>query len=366
METKIFHGIEISRLGFGAMRLPETDGRIDRRLAQDMFDRAIDSGVNYLDTAVIYHSGDSEVFLGEILGRYNREKINLASKYTISESSDYRTMFEQQLKRLKTDYLDFYLMHGIGDATASKYINDGAVDYFLEQQKKGRIKFLGFSTHASVETLGKFVSHHQWDFAQMQLNYYDWIYSHTQQEYELLKEHNIPIVVMEPVRGGRLATLSPAAIPSLHKAHPEWSLASWAFRFVRSLPQVQVILSGMTTMEQVEDNLMTFSEANGFTDTDKEILFNAARAFHDQVHVPCTSCRYCCDPCPTGINIPEWLSLYNRSKVDGEWVVKRFKDRIDSQGSPVDCISCGKCSKRCPQGIDIPACIQSLSELLQK
>lgn len=365
MEIKSFHNREISRLGFGAMRLPEKDRRIDRRLAQAMFDRAIDGGVNYLDTAVIYHCGDSEVFLGEILSRYNRENINLASKYTLSESSDYRTMFEQQLKRLNTDYLDFYLMHGINDSTASSYIDGGAVDYFLEQQKKGRIKYLGFSTHASVDTLSKFVSHHQWDFAQMQLNYYDWLYASTQKEYEILKQNNIPIIVMEPVRGGRLATLSPAAIPLLQQAHPEWSIASWAFRFVRNLPQVQVVLSGMTTMEQVEDNLKTFSEPNNFTDDDLKTIFSAAHAFHDQVHVPCTSCRYCCDPCPMSINIPEWLALYNRSKVDGDWVVKRFKDNVISKGQPTDCIACGECINRCPQGIDIPSCIKSLSDLMK-
>ena len=365
MEYKQYNGFGLSRLGYGAMRLPEKDGRIDREVASTLIDKAIKGGVTYIDTAVVYHAGDSEVFLGEVLKNYSRDSYCLASKFTINASPDYKKMFEEQLQRLGTDYLDFYLMHGIGDSTAQRYIDEGAVDYFLEQKRKGRIRFLGFSTHASPEVLKKFVSHHQWDFAQMQLNYFDWNFSHTEEEYNILRDNNIPIVVMEPVRGGRLADLTPEANAMLKKAHPEWSIASWAFRFVRSLPQVQVILSGMTTLNQVEDNLATFSSDNNFTEKDREILFEAARLFRSQVHIPCTSCRYCCETCPSEINIPEWLKLYNRSKIDGGWVIKRFGDAVESKGVPADCVACRECIKQCPQGIDIPSLLEELTDALR-
>ena len=367
MEYKKFQDIELSRLGFGAMRLKTLpDGKIDRPLATSLFDRALDGGINYIDTAVIYLGGDSEVFLGECLSRYNRQSYNLASKFTLGFSPDYRTMFEQQLKRLKTDYLDFYLMHGIGAKDAARYIDEGAVDYFLEQKQKGRIRYLGFSTHAPIDTLRYFVSHHQWDFAQMQLNYYDWIYGTAAQEYKVLEDNNIPVWVMEPVRGGCLSRLSPAGAQILHDAHPEWTLASWAFRFVRSLPQVQLILSGMNEMEQIDDNLKTFSDFAPFGEPERQLCFNAARAFHDQVHVPCTECRYCVDNCPSQLNIPEWIKLYNRSKIETDWVIGRFGPEVKSEGKPVDCIACGDCASRCPQSIDIPTYMAHLAQVMTR
>lgn len=366
MEYKNFKDISISRLGMGNMRLPERDGHIDIEAARAIIDRAVEGGVNYFDTAWMYHFCESQKFLGETLKRYPRDSFYLATKFHNGFQIDHKTMFEEQLKQLQTDYLDFYLLHGVGDASGPRYIDEGAVDYFLEQQQKGRIRYLGFSAHASTEYLAKFADHHKWDFAQIQLNYYDWLFKTAAEEYKILEERDIPIVVMEPVRGGRLASLTPEAEAPLRESHPEWSIASWAFRFVRDLPQVQVILSGMSSMDQIDDNLLTFSDDTQFTSKDRDVLYDAARLFEGQIQVPCTSCRYCCDGCPSQINIPEWLALYNRYKLEGEWIIKRFAPEVKSEGTPEQCIQCGACSGMCPQGIDIPGYMSQLAEFLKK
>lgn len=366
MEYKKFKDISISRLGMGNMRLPERDGHINVEAARAIIDRAVEGGVNYFDTAWMYHFCESQKFLGETLKRYSRDSFYLATKFHNGFQIDHKTMFEEQLKQLQTDYLDFYLLHGVGDASGPRYIDEGAVDYFLEQQQKGRIRYLGFSAHASTEYLAKFADHHKWDFAQIQLNYYDWLFKTAAEEYKILEERDIPIVVMEPVRGGRLASLTPEAEAPLRESHPEWSIASWAFRFVCDLPQVQVILSGMSSMDQIDDNLLTFSDDTQFTSKDRDVLYDAARLFEGQIQVPCTSCRYCCDGCPSQINIPEWLALYNRYKLEGEWIIKRFAPEVKSEGTPEQCIQCGACSGMCPQGIDIPGYMSQLAEFLKK
>ncbi|MBQ9586019.1 MAG: aldo/keto reductase [Muribaculaceae bacterium] len=362
MEYKEYKDITISRLGFGNMRLPEKDGRIDREKSSAMIDRAMKGGVTYYDTAFMYHHEDSETFLGEVLPSYPRESFYLATKFNIGFNPDYRHVFETQLKKLKTDYFDFYLIHAIGDNTIHPYVEDGSVAYLIEQKEKGRIRNLGFSCHASIESLKWFVEQYDWDFAQIQLNCFDWLFSHTQEEYKILEERNIPIVVMEPVRGGRLSRLVPEAEAMLREAHPDWSLASWMFRFVRSLPQVQVILSGMSTMEQVEDNLRTFDDDNNFTEADRDLLFRAMEMFKSQMQVPCTACRYCTDDCPMGINIPEFLKLYNKYKIDGDFGLKDLLAKVESISPPSECLNCGSCASHCPQSIDIPSIMTEMGE----
>ena len=362
MKYKQFQDISLSRLGFGNMRLPEKNGRINREKASAMIDRAMRGGVNYYDTAWMYHGEDSETFLGEVLPQYPRDSFYLATKFNIGFNPDFRHVFETQLKKLKTSYIDFYLIHSITDSTIHPYVDDGSVAYFIEQKRQGRIKHLGFSCHSSVEALKWFVEQYDWEFAQLQLNCFDWLYSHTRQEYEVLEQHNIPIMVMEPVRGGRLARLTPEAEALLRGAHPDWSMASWMFRFVQSLPQVQTILSGMSTMEQVEDNLRTFDDDLDFTTADRDLLFHAMDMFKDQMQVPCTACRYCCDDCPMGINIPEYLRLYNKYKVDGDWGLKPQLDAVESTSPPSECLSCGSCTGHCPQSIDIPTIMTEMGE----
>lgn len=207
--------------------------------------------------------------------------------------------------------------------------------------------------------------HHQWDFTQLQLNYFDWQYGTTAAEYKVLEDRHIPIMVMEPVRGGRLAQLSSEAEAILKEAHPDWSMASWALRWVKRLPQVQVILSGMSTLEQIKDNVSTFAEPEGLSDADVELLLRAAEAFKKQVSVPCTACRYCCDGCPMEINIPAFLSVYNSYKTDGPWALNQMGG-VDSVGKPVDCINCGACTEHCPQSINVPEIMAKLAKLVQQ
>ena len=368
MKCKKFQGIELSMLGMGNMRLPSVDSKnpnapIDHPEAIKLIRRAYDEGINYFDTAYIYNDGDSEKCLGEAMEVFPRDSYYLATKFYIDATTDYEAVFEEQLRRLQTDRIDFYLLHCLTDGNADRYLNSGAIEYFLEQKKKGRISYLGFSSHAGVDTLRRFASHHQWNFAQIQLNYYDWNYASTKEEYRILEERNIPIMVMEPVRGGRLADLTPEANKVLETAHPDWSIASWALRFVKSLPQVQVILSGMSTIGQLDDNLATFADGEGLNETDMETLQKACDMFKNQIQVPCTACRYCCSGCPMEINIPDYLKLYNSYKVDGKWALSGAS-KIESKGKPADCVGCGACTGHCPQNIDTPKIMTELAALI--
>lgn len=366
MEKKVYKDRKLSRLGMGVMRLPvknHNDKEIDYEKAQAIIDYGMAHGINYYDTAYVYHEKESENFVGEAFRNYPRDSYHIATKFNYGANPDYKAVFEEQLGKLRTDYIDFYLLHAIMDNSYENYLNCGCIDYFLEQQKAGRIKNLGFSTHASPEVLKKVAGHHKWDFAQIQLNYYDWNYSTAKEEYEILERHGIPIMVMEPVRGGRLAKLTPEAEALLKAAHPDWSIPSWALRFARSLPQVQTILSGMSNLEQIQDNVGTFSDDTPFTEEDRKLLFQAVAMFKSQVQVPCTACRYCTPNCPVGINIPEVLEVYNRFKVNGKGALRRM-EKVETVGKPKDCVACGACQGHCPQSIRIPDIMAELAEAL--
>ncbi|MDO4198845.1 MAG: aldo/keto reductase [Erysipelotrichaceae bacterium] len=369
MLYKDFKDIRLSALGMGNMRLPQTEANnpnapIDWVEAHKIIDRAYEAGINYFDTAYVYNAGESEKCLGACMKKHPRDTFYLATKFYIDANPDYKAVFEEQLERLETDHIDFYLLHCLMDSNIDNYLNSGAIDYFLKMKEEGKIRYLGFSSHASVETLERFASHHDWDFAQIQLNYYDWLYSTTKQEYEILEKHGIKTMVMEPVRGGRLSALSEDADALLKSVHPEWSISSWALRFVQSLPNVQVILSGMSTMDQMEDNLKTFSSECSLSEEDKEIAFKAAEMFRSKLVVPCTGCCYCTEGCPMGINIPEWLKIYNAFKSDGSFIGKPMADAMEGPG-PDDCIECGNCTGHCPQGIDTPKVMKELVELIK-
>lgn len=367
MIMKPYKDISLSRLGMGNMRLPlrtDLEGNpIDREKGQEIIDYAMKSGVNYYDTAYVYNNGDSEKFLGEAMAKYDRKSYYLATKFLISANPDYKAVFQEQLKRLNTDYIDFYLVHSVTERSYKAYEESGCIDYFRELKKQGKIRYLGFSNHSSPEILKHFRDLNDWDFIQLQLNYYDWNYGSTKAEYELCAEKNIPVMVMEPVRGGKLANLTPEANVILKEAHPDWSIASWAFRWVRSLPQVQVILSGMSDMEQIKDNVKTFGDDTAFTEEDGKLLMEACKMFKSQIQVPCTACRYCCDGCPSGIDIPKIMEMYNNYKLTGPWALDDIR-RYDKAGSK-DCIECGNCTSHCPQSIDVPKIMKELTEALQ-
>lgn len=365
MITKPYQNDQLSLLGMGNMRLPlqGTDGPIDRVKAAEMIDYGYRHGVNYYDTAYVYHSGESESAVGEMMQRYPRESFRLATKFLYAANPDYRAVFAEQLERLRTDYIDFYLIHAINDHSAEQYLQCGCIDYFLEQQKRGRIRHLGFSAHCSLDTLKAFAAHHAWDFAQLQLNYLDWEGIGMKRQYEALTELGIPVVVMEPLRGGRLAELSPASSKILKDAQPDWSIPSWAFRWLMRLPNVQVILSGMSTLEQMQDNVHTFETAQPLTDEEDAVLQKAAEVFRKEITVPCTACRYCCDDCPAHIDIPRALECCNRyqlSRFIGDLApMKKWN------AGPADCIGCGACTAHCPQNIAVPELMAEMARILQ-
>lgn len=366
MIYKAFQDITLSRLGMGNMRLPalhpgDPKSPIDWPAAHEILDYAMASGINYYDTAYVYQGGESERCVGEGMKKYDRSSFYFATKYNVRANPNYEEVFATQLERMQTDYIDFYLIHCLMDSNVDDYLNNGCIDFFLQKKAEGKIKYLGFSSHASPATLERFANHHAWDFAQLQINYFDWNYRTTQEEYRILDERNIPIMVMEPVRGGRLASLTPDAEKILKDAHPDWSIASWALRFVRTLPRVQVILSGMSNMDQIKDNVATFSDEAELSQADLDTLMKACDLFHSSLQVPCTGCRYCCDDCPMQINIPEYLKVYNAWKI-GEGGIRQDLAEVESQGKFTDCVGCGACTGHCPQSIDVPAIMAELKE----
>ena len=371
MIYKAFKDIKLSRLGMGNMRLPTTGegfhAPVDHIKAQEIIDYAMANGINYFDTAFDYHGGDSEKFLGEALVKYPRENYYLATKFFIIVNPDYKAMFEEQLSRLKTDYIDFYLIHGIFDHTFQRYIDCGCIEYFLEQKEKGRIRYLGFSSHANTENFTTFVNFHQWDFVQIQINYFDWIYGHAKELYEILEKRDIPAICMSPVKGGRLATLTPDAENILKEAHPDLNIVAWALLWLQKLPGVQVILSGMSTLEQIKENVSLFLSDQSLNNEDEKLLFKACEVFRSDIqngklNIPCTACGYCCSPCPAQIDIVKMIDIYNHFQIDGPWALKAL-ETVESKGKPVDCTECGLCGERCPQSIDVKNIMQELAEM---
>ena len=365
MHYQEFHGQRISSLGFGALRLPMEEGakdRIDRAAGQRVIDEAFARGINYFDTAYTYQDGDSERFLGEALSKYPRDSYFLASKFYAAASSDIEGVFEEQLRRLRTDHFDFYLLHGMDENYIGAYM-DPEKDYlgYLQRQRAaGRIRYLGFSSHAAPETLARFLHWHDgFDMALIQLNYLDWTVLDAKGQYDLLTAHGIPVWVMEPLKGGRLSTLSPEAAAILKEAAPERSLSSWGFRFLMGLPNVRTVLSGMSTVEQVRENAETFAAPDPLTAREAETLERAAAVFLKDLGVPCSACRYCCATCPAELDIPLLLRGYNERRVSGEsWRVAA----LDTARGAENCLQCGVCRSHCPQKIDIPAVMKELAQ----
>ncbi|MDO4388427.1 MAG: aldo/keto reductase [Eubacteriales bacterium] len=362
-------GHRVSALGMGCMRLPNggQPGQVDREAAIALIRRAYESGVNYFDTAYVYCGGESEKIVGEALSIYPRESYFIATKFPglhVPEGGwtreKVRATFEEQLARLGT-YIDFYMLHGVMESDYEIY-TDPAIDLpgeFLARKQNGEIRHFGFSTHARTDTLKKFF---QWqdcfEFAQMQLNYLDWTLQDAQGVYQLLREHSLPIIAMEPCRGGKLAQLAPEVEAAMRAARPEDSIASWAFRWVKALPGVAVTLSGMNTREQLEDNLKTFADDEALGEADVALLREKAVPALAEM-VPCTGCRYCCAECPQQLNIPRLLSIYNEMKFDNRSFMLGALKEADLPGN---CLECGACRQVCPQNIAIPELLKDLDQ----
>lgn len=368
MQYKEFQNIKLSRLGMGNMRLPvigdDPNGEIDYDRAKAIIDRAMKAGINYYDTAYIYHAGKSEEFVGKALKEYPRESYYVADKFNLQAQPDYRIQFEEQLGRLQMEYIDFYLIHGIQEYFAEQVIESGCIAYFDSLKQQGKIRYLGFSFHSTPQVLQKMLTAYKWDFVQIQLNYYDWLFGDARELYEILEEAGIPVMVMEPVHGGLLAELNEKSAALLKAAEPEASLASWAMRWVMSLDMVQVVLSGMSNEEQVEDNVKIFSEAKALDEKEQELVEQACAMLRSDISVPCTGCHYCCPDCPKGLDIPVLLKAYNEAKLDAAWRLSSLLT-IPKEKWPTECIGCGTCTGHCPQGFDIPQYMAEMKEMLK-
>ncbi len=361
MIYKQFQDIQLSRLGMGNMRLPTNWGKIDKKKAEEIIDYAMEQGINYYDTAYVYHHGKSESFLGEALSKYPREKYYLATKFFVMANPNIEKVFEEQLRRLHTDYIDFYLLHCVNEMTSSAYRNQNRryMDFLLEQKAKGRIRHIGFSSHGKPDTLEQFLNWSDaFEFVQIQLNYLDWTMQNAKRQYEIITEHGLPVWVMEPVRGGRLASLGKYDAV-LKEAKPEWSVPAWAFHWLMGLPGVTMILSGMSTMEQIRDNVSTFQKDEPLTAEQNMLLMNVAAGYESKLAVQCTACRYCCDDCPKGIDIPRWMNFYNELALNKD--KSAWEKAMQESVNPTDCIGCGQCTSHCPQNIDVPGYLEELS-----
>ncbi len=367
-----FQGKKISMLGFGAMRLPTLDNKeIDIALTEKMVDTAILAGVNYFDTAYPYHGGMSEIVMGKLLAKYPRESYYLATKYPghqVLDSYEPEKIFEEQLKKCGVEYFDFYLLHNVNEFSLPTYVDKrwGIIDYFVEQKRLGRIKHLGFSSHGSPENLKEFLdlAGDKMEFCQIQLNYLDWTLQRAEEKCQILAERGIPVWVMEPVRGGRLVNKLPTgAKQELTDMRPEESLASWCFRWLMTLDNMGVILSGMSNMQQIEDNIKTFCEEKPLTEVEVQSLYNIAEGLKSSV--PCTACGYCLKGCPMELNIPGLIEIYNDLRYDPSVNISSKVEFMPEDKRPTACICCGNCIKACPQNIDIPKTMIDLSNLLK-
>lgn len=368
MQYKNFKNeISLSRLGMGTMRLPTcgSSADIDYEKAQAIIDSAMKSGINYYDTAYIYHGGRSEEFLGAALAKYPRDSFYFADKFNFQAEPDYRKQFAEQLRRLKMDRIDFYLLHGIQDSFVDDILASGAIEYFDLLKKEGKILYFGFSFHGSPQALRKLIDAYPWDFVQMQLNYYDWYCTGAKELYDILEQANIPVMVMEPVHGGMLARLRADAAEVLAQLGAECSQASWAIRWVLSRPQVQVILSGMSDTDQLADNAATVSASLPLSDAENEAIRKAAMLQYAGVAVACTGCRYCCPNCPKGLDIPLLLRAYNDAKIGGAWRLTSVL-ALPEDKRPTSCIGCGACMRHCPQSFEIPKYMQEMKQMMQK
>ncbi|MBQ4051065.1 MAG: aldo/keto reductase [Oscillospiraceae bacterium] len=374
MEKRPFKGehMDVSLLGLGMMRLPRLDPEndaIDYAKAQEIVDYAYEHGVNYFDTAYRYHGGDSELFAGVALKKYPRDSFYLATKmpmWMVNEPADVERIFKDQLERCQVEYFDFYLCHALGDDTFKKVQEMKAYDFLKKMKEEGKIRHLGFSFHDKPEVLQHIVDTYEWDFCQIQLNYLDWTLYHSKEQYEILEKAGIPVIIMEPVRGGFLANPGEEATAKFKAARPEESVASWAIRYAATLPGVMTVLSGMSNMEQVADNVKTMTDFEPVDAADQTVIDDVVDNCLKKDFVPCTGCRYCMD-CPFGVDIPKMFSIYNNYALtkNAARFVKAYNETAESERVH-NCQKCGACSAVCPQHIDIPAELEMIGELVEK
>ncbi len=358
-----FDGIKLSALGMGTMRFPVIGGDdsvIDVAQVKEMVDYCMANGVNYYDTAWVYHMGNAEVVLGDLLNAYPRDSFYIADKFpgfADEYFDDLNALFEKQLEKCKVEYFDFYLLHNINAATIDRFMKPEVKEFFAKQKENGRIKHLGFSTHADYNDFCRFLDMYGdiVEFCQIQLNWFDWNFQDAKAKVDKLNEIGLPIWVMEPQRGGCLINYVKENHDSLSALRPEETDPGWSFRFLQSIPTVKVVLSGMSNLEQVKQNIEIFSTDAPLNEDEKQALFDIAADMTNSKTVPCTACRYCTGYCPMGLNIPHFVAIYNDTMVagiSGDGV--HIRDAYTDDKLPSACLGCGACVAACPQNIQIP------------
>lgn len=364
MIYKEFQELKLSALGMGAMRLPVVDGddaKIDEQKAAEMVDYAMAHGINYYDTAWGYHNGNSELVMGRALRKYPRENFYLATKfpgYDLSNMDKVEEIFEKQLQKCGVEYFDFYLFHNVCEMNIDAYLDPshGIYAYLMKQKENGRIRHLGFSAHGSCDVMKRFLDAYgeAMEFCQIQLNWLDYTFQDAKGKLELLKEHQIPVWVMEPLRGGKLAVLPKEQEEALQALRPQEKIPAWAFRFLQSMPQVVVTLSGMSNYEQLQENIKTFETEEPLNQQEMEGLLSVADTMLKKNILPCTACHYCVSHCPKELDIPGLLELYNEhSFTGGGFIAPMALMAVPKEKHPSACIGCRSCEAVCPQQIKI-------------
>ncbi len=371
-----FQGEKLSALGFGAMRLPVIggdDSKIDEPAALHMVDTAMKNGINYYDTAWGYHAETSELVMGRALARYPRESFYLATKFPGYDPANWgkvEEIFQRQLEKLGVDYFDFYLFHNVCEMNVDAYLDDGKYgiySYLMQQKKNGRIRHLGFSCHGSMEVLKRFLDAYGKDmeFCQLQINYLDWTLQNAKEKVDVLSERGIPVWVMEPLRGGKLASLEPQYAEELRALRPDETVPAWAFRFLQSIPSVTMILSGMSNEEQLEQNLATFTADKKLNDKEMAALLGVAKQMISVGTVPCTACHYCVSHCPMSLDIPTLISLYNEDVVSGGGFQAPMALSVyPADKKPSACLGCRSCEEVCPQQIRVSEILSAFAARL--
>jgi len=375
MIFKEFQNLKISSLGMGAMRLPvkeEVYANIDEAETGRMVAYAMENGINYYDTAWGYHDGQSEIVIGKTLSKYPRDSYYLATKFPGYDSSNWakvEAIFEEQLKKCGVEYFDFYLIHNVCEMNIDAYLDPkyGIYDYLITQKENGRIHHLGFSAHGSYEVMKRFLEAygHDMELCQIQLNYLDWSLQDAKAKVELLEEYNIPIWVMEPLRGGSLCKLSEKDEAKLNALRPDEKVPAWAFRYLMSIPSVTVVLSGMSNYEQLVENIDTFEKEKPLKEEERVVLLSIADEMLSKKVVPCTACQYCTSHCPKGLDIPFLLSLYNEHNYsEGGFIAPMALMALTDDKKPNACIGCRSCEEVCPQQIKISEAMSDFSQKL--
>ncbi|MGI6218190.1 MAG: aldo/keto reductase [Coriobacteriales bacterium] len=372
-----FKGLKISALGMGAMRLP-TKGdyeNVDQDKLEEIVAYAMENGVNYYDSGWDYHGGNSEGLLAKALSNYPRDSYSYATKFPGYDTKNFgkvEEIFEEQLKRTGLDHFDFYLLHNVCELNINQFLNGETyhtVEYLLKMKEEGKITHFGFSSHGNPNTVRRFLDKYgdYMEFCQLQVNWLDWEFQKTRQKYEICTERGLPVISMEPLRGGKLVNrLSDEDLAKMRELRPDITPVEWSFRFIQGIPNILTVLSGFSELGQVKENIETFKESKPLNEQERQLLLDIAKRMTTLGAVPCTSCRYCASHCPQHLDIPWLIELYNEDSFSGGgFIAPMAIGGLPEDRRPEACISCKSCEEVCPQGIEVSVVLKKLVERIK-